>query len=168
MSGSHCPIDDDLIANLARFAPRVTESGARLAIEFLPTMPTNTIAKTCDLIRRAGLPFEKVGVCLDVWHFSHGPDDWKDLEALAPAELAYVQFSDHPPLASDDLTHEMMQRRVAPGEGILDLDRFVAAVRAKGYAGPVGAEVISAPYRALGPAESARRIYEASARYWRA
>jgi len=167
MAGTHAPVDDDVVASLARFAPRVTRSGARLAIEFLPTMPIDTIAKTRDLIARAKLPPETAGVCLDVWHFSHGPDDWSDLDALPSSELAYVQFSDHPPLVSDDLTMEMLQRRVVPGEGVLELDRFVAAVRAKGYEGPVAAEVISADLRKLGPAEAARRVHAATAPYWR-
>ena len=167
MAGTHLSVDDAVVANLARFAPLVTSTGARMAIEFLPMMPINTIAKTRDLIARAGLSPAIAGVCLDVWHFSHGPDDWPDLEALPLAELAYVQFSDHPPLLSDDLTTETLQRRVVPGEGVLELDRFVAAVQAKGYTGPVAAEVISAELRKLSPAEAARRVYEGMARYWR-
>lgn len=167
MSGTHVPVDDSVVANLARHAPLVTRTGAKLAIEFLPMMPINTIAKTRDLIARAGLSPAVAGICLDVWHFSHGPDDWPDLEALPLAELAYVQFSDHPPLETD-LNTETLQRRVLPGEGVLELDRFVAAVKRKGYTGPVAAEVISAELRKLSPAESARRIYAATARYWRA
>jgi len=167
MAGTHAEVDEAVVANLARFAPLVTRSGARLAIEFLPTMPIDTIARTRELIARAGLPSETAGVCLDVWHFSHGPDGWADLDALPLAELAYVQFSDHPPLASDDLTHEMLHRRVVPGAGVLELDRFVGAVRAKGYTGPVAAEVISAELRGLEPAEAARRVHAATASYWR-
>ena len=167
MSGTHVPVDDAVVANLARFAPIVTASGARLAIEFLPMMPIDTIAKTRDLIARAGLAPETAGVCLDVWHFAHGPDDWPDLDALPPSELAYVQFSDHPPLASDDLNDETLHRRVVPGEGVLPLARFVAAVRAKGYAGPVAAEILSAELRALAPAEAARRVYAATSAFWR-
>ncbi|MFO0689583.1 MAG: TIM barrel protein [Myxococcota bacterium] len=167
MSGTHVPVDEAVVANLARHADQVTKTGAKLAIEFLPMMPIDTIAKTRDLIARAGLSSAVAGVCLDVWHFSHGPDDWPDLEALPAAELAYVQFSDHPPLAGSDLNHETLHRRVLPGEGVLDLDRFVAAVRAKGYTGPVAAELLSSTLRALPPADAARRIYDATARYWR-
>ncbi|MEZ4334790.1 MAG: sugar phosphate isomerase/epimerase family protein [Myxococcota bacterium] len=167
MSGTHVPVDDAVVANLARFAPTVTASGARLAIEFLPMMPIDTIAKTRDLIARAGLAPGTAGVCLDVWHFAHGPDDWPDLDALPPSELAYVQFSDHPRLASDDLNDETLNRRVVPGQGVLPLARFVEAVRAKRYAGPVAAEVLSTELRALTPAEAARRVYAATAPFWR-
>ena len=165
MAGIHVPVDDAVVANLTRFAPLVTSTGASMAIEFLPMMPINTIAKTRDLIARAGLSPATAGVCLDVWHFPHGPNDWPDLEALPLAELAYVQFSDHPPLLSNDLTSATLQRRVVPGEGVLELDRFVAAVQTKGYTGPVAAEVISAELRTLSPVESARRVYEGMARY---
>lgn len=166
MAGSHRPTDERVVANLARFAPLVTGTGARLAIEFLPMMPTNTIAKTRDLIARAGLASPVAGVCLDVWHFAHGPDDWSELEELPANELAYVQFSDHPPLRCDDLNDETLHRRVVPGEGVLPLERFVAAVRAKGYAGPVAAEILSAELRALPPAVAARRVHDAMVRYW--
>lgn len=168
MSGTPHPVDDAVLANFARHADQVTETGARLAIEFLPTMPIDTIAKTRDLLARAGVSPKTAGVCLDVWHFAHGPDDWPDLDALPLDALAYVQFSDHPPLATNDLTHEMLHRRMVPGEGVLPLERFVAAVKQKGYAGPVAAEVISAELRGLEPREAARRVYAGMAAYWRA
>lgn len=167
MSGTPEVVDDAIIDAFARHAPQVTASGARLAVEFLPTFPINSIAKARALLAHAGLPRSMAGVCLDVWHFSHGPDDWTDLAKLPVEDLAYVQFSDHAELESDDLTHEMMERRALPGTGILPLERFVETIRRKGYEGPVAAEVISAELRSLPPREAARRVFQATKPYWK-
>jgi len=44
-----------------------------------------------------------------------------------------------------------------PGDGTLDLDGFVSALRAAGYAGPWCHEILSAEYRQL-PMEQAYRV----------
>lgn len=153
-------------AAVAHFADAVERlpSGPRVGLEFLPTLPVNDIAAARAVLQRAGSA--RTGVVVDVWHFSHGPSTWEDLEALGAEEIAFVQFSDHPPLASSDLTDEMLRRRVFPGDGVLDLDRFVSVLRANGFDGMVGVEVISEPLRELGYDEFARRAHRAAARYW--
>lgn len=156
------PSDADIDA-FRRAVDQVTVHGATVAVEFLPMMPIDTIAKTLDVIRRVGGP---VGVCVDTWHFFRGPDTWAELEALPAAELAYVQFNDALPLVSDDLMSETLQRRTLPGEGQFELSRFCDIVRAKGYDGPVAIEIMSAPLRAEGPQEYARKSLAAARRFW--
>ncbi len=164
MSGAASALDDATVANFARAGRMVNDAGFRLGIEFLPTLALDTIAKTRQLIDQTGID---AGVVVDSWHFCHGPDDWADLEALPCDEIAFVQFDDHPALLSDDLTHEMIHRRVFPGEGVLPLRRFVDTLRAKGFDGIVGVEIISEPLRALGHREFARRAHDTAAPFWR-
>lgn len=141
----------------------VTRHGAKVAVEFLPMMPVDSIAKTVDIVHRVGGP---VGVCVDTWHFFRGPDGWTELEGLAAADLAYIQFNDALPLASDDLMSETLQRRTLPGHGEFELTRFCDIIRAKGYDGPVAIEIMSAPLRAEGPAAFARKAESAARPYW--
>ena len=156
------PTDAD-IETFRAAVDAVTMHGAIVALEFLPMMPIDTIAKTLDIVRRVGGP---VGVCVDTWHFFRGPDSWAELEALPANDLAYVQFNDAPPLASDDLMSETLQRRTVPGAGEFELDRFCAIVRAKGYDGPVAVEVMSAELRAEGVDAYARKCLAAARTYW--
>ena len=141
----------------------VTVHGATVALEFLPMVPINTIAKTLDVVRRVG---GRVGVCVDTWHFFRGPDTWVELEALPAADLAYVQFNDALPLASSDLMTETLQRRTVPGAGEFELGRFSKIMRAKGYDGPVAVEVMSAELRVEGVDAYARKCLAAARSFW--
>ena len=156
------PTDADIDA-FRRAVDQVTVHGSTVALEFLPMMPIDTIAKTLDIVRRVGGP---IGVCVDTWHFFRGPDTWAELEALPAADLAYVQFNDALPLVSDDLMSETLQRRTLPGEGEFELSRFCEIVRAKGYDGPIAIEIMSATLRAEGAREYARKTEAAARPYW--
>jgi sugar phosphate isomerase/epimerase len=151
-------------AQLARCAERLGAHGARLAVEFLPFLRVRSIAGALELVRRSG---SDAGVLVDTWHFFHGPDGWAELEALPLERLAYVQFDDHPPLESDDLREECLHRRVFPGEGTFDLDRFCRSLRGRGFDGLVSVEVLSKAWRGGDLEAFARRAFESSAPYWR-
>lgn len=145
-------------------AALVAESGAALALEFLPMNALKSISQTREFISRTGVATARIVV--DTWHFFHGPDEWSDLEALKLEELAYPQFNDHPALESQDLMFETMQRRVLPGQGRFDLDRFCRTIRDKGYADPVSVEILSSDLRSLSADDFARVVFESASPYW--
>lgn len=150
---------------LRRAADRLAPLGAGLAIEFLAISAVRSIADALELIERAGV--SNAGVLVDTWHFFLGPDDWDSLASLPLERLAYVQFDDHPAIAGDDLRAETLDRRVFPGEGLFELDRFSRTLRARGFDGLVSVEVLSKAWRG-GDAEAfARRAFETTAPYWR-
>jgi sugar phosphate isomerase/epimerase len=158
------PEPDAPTAAAARDAvDRIAALGARVAVEFLPMLPLDTIAKARDVVGRVG---GRVGVCVDTWHFFHGPDGWDALEQLPPAELAYIQLNDALPAATGDVWHETLHRRALPGQGELDLARFHDVVEAKGYGGPVAVEVMSAALRELTPEAFARQAVAAARACW--
>ena len=103
---------------------------------------------------------------VDTWHFTFGDDTWEILDALPLEELAYVQFDDHPPLASDDLVAETLGRRVMPGEGHFELERFCDAIRAKGYTGAVSCEILSDATRSMDRLAFAQQVYTTSRKFW--
>lgn len=159
------PVDDRVIEGLKRAGDAFLEVGTRLAIEYLPWLPdVRDIRSTCALLERARV--EGAGVLVDSWHFTHSADTWEDLESLPLAELAYVQFDDHPALESDDLVSETLMRRVMPGEGVFELDRFCEVLQRKGFDGVVSCEVLSAETRTMGLDEFATRLYRTSRRFW--
>jgi sugar phosphate isomerase/epimerase len=164
MSGFPGEPTDQAVANYQAAVARLPR-GSRVGLEFLPNLPISDINAARAVLRRAELP--DAGVVVDAWHFFHGPSQWSDLEALPLGEVAFVQFSDHPALESDDLAYEMLQRRTLPGQGRLDLARFVAAFDEKGYDGMVGVEIMSEELRQLSYEEFARQAHDAAAPYWR-
>jgi sugar phosphate isomerase/epimerase len=163
-SGLTSAITPAAVANCRLAAELLHPTGARLAFEYLPFVPVDSIAASRELLRQVRL--EGAGMVVDSWHFFHGPDDWAALESLRPEELAYIQFDDHPPRLSDDLFHETVQRRAFPGEGVLDLERFCSVLRARGFDGVVSLEVLSEELRKLDLGEFARRLHRAASRFW--
>jgi sugar phosphate isomerase/epimerase len=158
------PVDAGVEATLERCSSIVAAAGARLAIEYLPWTPVASAASACRLADRLGP--ERARVLLDVWHHFRGPDGWEELEAVPLDAIAYVQFSDALPIESDDLVSETLHRRVFPGDGEFDLDRYCSQLRAKGFDGVVSVEVLSRALRDIDRAEFARRAFESSSRYW--
>ena len=135
-----------------------------LAVEFLPFLPIASIADARAMI--ASPETRGAGLVVDSWHFFHGPDDWPELEAIRADEIAYVQFDDHPPLVGADLLVETTSRRVMPGRGVFDLERFAKTLMDRGFTGPVGLEHLSAQDRARPVDDVARELLEASRGYW--
>jgi sugar phosphate isomerase/epimerase len=146
-------------------AQRLGQLGARLALEYLAMMRVNSMASALELIERAGV--DDAAILVDTWHFFLGPaDGWAELARLPAERLAYVQFDDHPALASPDLREETLHRRVFPGEGTFDLERFSNTMRARGFDGLVSIEILSKAWRGGDLEAFARRARETTARYW--
>jgi sugar phosphate isomerase/epimerase len=164
MSGFPGEPTDQAVSNYRAAVARLPR-GSRVGLEFLPNLPISDINAARAVLRRAELP--DAGVVVDAWHFFHGPSQWSDLEALPLGEVAFVQFSDHRALESDDLAYEMLQRRTLPGQGRLDLARFVSTFDEKGYDGMVGVEIMSEELRQLSYDEFARQAHDTAAPYWR-
>lgn len=163
---SHLQPSAQTAGEFRRAADRLGALGTGLAVEFLAISPgVRSIAGALDLIDRSGAA--NAGVLVDTWHFFLGPDDWDDLAKLPLERLAYVQFDDHPAITTDDLREETIHRRVFPGEGLFELDRFSRSLRSRGFDGLVSVEILSKAWRG-GDAEAfVRRAYQSTAPYWR-
>ena len=147
---------------VARWAAMFEAAGSGLAVEFTPLGPVATIADGLAALERAG----SGRLVVDAWNFCLGPSTWADLEHLPLDAIAYVQFTDAlAPLGPIDL-QEAMTRRALPGDGVLELDRFVATLRDRGWDGVVSMQVLSDELRALPVDEHLRRVHDAGRRAW--
>lgn len=158
-------VDDSVLGEFRRAGELFLEVGARLAVEYLPWLPEiKNLEATRSLMTRAAI--EGAGILVDSWHFFHSDDTWEELEALPLEEISYLQFDDHPKLESDDLVAETLGRRVMPGEGCFELERFCKLIRAKGFDGVVSCEILSEETRGMDLDEFASRVYTTSRRFW--
>jgi sugar phosphate isomerase/epimerase len=169
-AGITATIDDKVIA-ATQAADRICrDAGMELALEFLPFLPLASIGQTHDLLNAAGMTGRNFVV--DTWHFFNGPDGqsgdegWAALRGIPVDRIAFVQFNDHGALESDDLLTETIEKRLMPGEGTFDLKQFVACLRASGFDGIVGTEMISRATRYQPVEQVARRLMETAAPYW--
>jgi len=158
-------VDDGLLDDFRRAGDAFSKIGTRMAIEYLPWLPeVRDLKSTRGLLDRASV--EGAGVLVDTWHFTLSEDTWSELESLALEEIAYIQFDDHPKLTCDDLIEETVSRRVMPGDGVFELDRFCGVIREKGYAGFVSCEVLSAEMRGMDLDAFAQLLFEKSVAFW--
>jgi sugar phosphate isomerase/epimerase len=169
-AGITAPLGDKVVA-ATRAANRICrDAGMDIAMEFLPFLPLASIGQTIEVLDAAGMTGRNIVV--DTWHFFNGPDGksadggWAALAGIPVERIAFVQFNDHGPLESDDLLAETIEKRVMPGEGIFDLKRFVATLRASGFDGIVGTENISRVTRFQPIEQVARRLMETATPYW--
>lgn len=159
------PLNADTEPLIARCASMFAEAGAGMAVEFSPLGALPSIDAALAVVEAVGA--DRAGVMIDSWHFFHGDSAWRQLERVPLEQIAYVQFSDAPPPISEDAMDETMNRRVLPGDGVLELDRFASTLLERGWHGLVSVEVLSAELRELPVPEFTRLAYERTARYWR-
>lgn len=150
---------------IERCAAMFTEAGAGMAVEFSPLGAVTSISAALAVVEAAGA--RRAGVMIGSWHFFRGDSTWQQLADIPLDQIAYVQFSDAPPAVSSNGIHETMRRRVMPGDGTFELDRFASSLLDRGWAGLVSVEVLSAELRKLPVSEFARLAYANTARYWR-
>jgi sugar phosphate isomerase/epimerase len=158
------PLSDTTRPVLARCAAMFAEAGATMAIEFSPLGPVPSIAAGLEAVEAAGP--ERAGLVIDSWNFSFGPDTFDDLAAVPLERIAYLQFGDALQPVEGPTMAEALNRRVMPGDGVLELDRFASTLRGRGWDGVVSVQVLSAELRQLPLAEFMRRAHDATVPYW--
>lgn len=106
-----------------------------------------------------------VGLLLDLWHWYTSRGTWDDLARLGNCDVVNVHINDAP--AGIPVDEQIDNERCLPGEtGVLDIARFLKALDAMGYDGPVTAEPFSARVNALAPRDALRETSEAMHRAW--
>ena len=153
----------EVAKTITRCAAIFEAAGTAMAVEFSPTGTVPGIAEGLEVMEIAG---HGARLLVDTWHFALGPSTWEDLSGLAGEKIAYLQFCDAAAPVSGDLMDETMNRRLLPGQGIADVQRFTDLVRGNGFDGYVSVEVLSEELRSRPVGESVTAVFDAAARYW--
>jgi sugar phosphate isomerase/epimerase len=157
-------VNDESIARLGRCAEIVAESGARLAVEFVPDSPLSTITEALSLVDHIGA--NRLGIMIDTWHFFRGGGTWDELEKVPLEAVAFVQFDDALAALSEDIMSETTNRRTWPGLGEFELERFASTLIGRGWSGIVSVEVLSTELRELDLATYTREAYQTTRPFW--
>jgi len=154
--GDPCPIEEmrESFTAAAQAAHRV---GARLGLEFIPGTNIPRLAQALEITAEA-LPFGG-GVLIDIWHATRGGTAYAEIAQVTAERIVSVELNDADPVMVGDFLSDMTQRRRFCGEGGFDIAAFLQAVRATGYEGPFGVELLSEELRRLPLAEAARRSF---------
>ncbi len=147
---------DGEVADLAEpfgvLCDQAAELGVLVHLEFIPMTVISSLAVARQTVEGAGRP--NGGILFDTWHFFRGDPDF-DVLATTPGELILAVQLDDALADVEGTLWEDTQRRLAPGDGVLDLARVVRTLADIGGLRRVGPEIIHPDWAAMPPAEAA-------------
>ncbi|MDV2682889.1 sugar phosphate isomerase/epimerase [Alkalihalophilus lindianensis] len=138
---------------LNEFLSITNESQLRFAIEFVgyPHCSINTLDRAHEVVREMNDP--RVGLVIDCFHLYAMNSNLSIIGELTKKELFLFHIDD-----AEDIPPGMIrdQHRVWPGEGVIDLERIIKAVKDIGFEGPASVELFRPEYWNIEPQECIR------------
>lgn len=127
--------------------------GVRPAFEYLGFVEdVNSISKGLRILRESGHP--QATIVLDPFHDYRGGEGHDAIAQLRADQIAVSHFNDAPADPPASTQHD--KDRVMPGEGAIDLQRYVALLRQVGYDRYVSLELFREDLWRRDPLEVAR------------
>jgi sugar phosphate isomerase/epimerase len=151
---------DKMIKELKVLADQAADVGTKLALEIMPFSNLKTIDQAVELMQGAGK--KNAGIMLDIWHLARGNINFDDIRKMPKELIFWVEVDDARKNVEGSLYNDTVHNRELPGEGALDIQKFLRAVRNSGYTGPYGVEVISREHRVRSLEEQCRLIVDTS------
>jgi sugar phosphate isomerase/epimerase len=161
LSSTDTPKDELRAIYLKRFrtcAEILATAKCRLGLEFLGPLHIRQAAKYEFIWKMPEmLAFAKecgpnVGITLDAWHWYHAGGTIADILAAGKDRIVVVHFDDAAKQPPDQVKDN---QRLLPGEGVIDLNGFLHALKKIGYEDSLSIEVFGRGLKEMPPAESA-------------
>lgn len=167
MSSSTMPKDELRALYKTRFtaaAKVLADSDVRLGLEFLGPLhlrkaqPYEFIWKMNEMLEFAKECGPNVGLTLDIWHWHHAGATTQDIIHAGKERIVHVHFNDAPNLPPEQIKDN---ERLLPGEGIIDINGFLHALKKIGYHDALSIEVFGR-LKDKAPEEAAKLGLEAA------
>ncbi len=131
--------------DLAELGEIAKQRGIRLGYEALAWgRHINDHRDAWEIVRQAD--HSNVGIILDSFHTLGRKLDPESIRAIPGEKIFFVQLADAPAIEMDLLDWSRHFRNM-PGEGDLEVKRFMQAVMAAGYKGPISLEIFNDQFR---------------------
>lgn len=127
----------------------------------------NTLPLAWQRLQRLDQP--NIGLVVDLFHICARGGDASQLDGIPADRIYEVQLCDMaqmPPQEKQALSDYARHQRLLPGDGIIEVERFVDKLKSADYRGPVGIEVFNDRLKAQPPEAAARQAWQALQRYW--
>ncbi|PYT16209.1 MAG: xylose isomerase [Acidobacteria bacterium] len=166
MSSSDTPKDElrrTYKKRLTECANILARSHCRLGLEFLGPLHFRQqfkyefIWKMTDMLEFAKECGSNVGLTLDAWHWHHSGGTPADILAAGKERIVVVHFDDAANLPANQVRDN---QRLLPGEGVIDLTGFLAALQKIGYQDSLSVEVFGRGLKEMPPEQSAKLCLE--------
>jgi 2-keto-myo-inositol isomerase len=136
-------IKEETVRVLHELAQLAEPYSMRIALEFCgyPNCSVNTLAQAYDIVQEVNR--NNVGIVLDCFHFHAMNSRIEDLQAVDPTKIFVFHIDDCEDLPVGALRDH---HRVWPGDGTIDLDRILRALKDIGYNEMVSVELFRPEY----------------------
>lgn len=127
----------------------------------------NTLPLAWERLQRLDQP--NIGLVVDLFHICALGGDASQLDGIPADRIYEVQLCDMaemPPQDKQPLSEYARHQRLLPGDGIIEVERFVDKLKSAGYSGPVGIEVFNDKLKAQPADVAAQQAWQALNRYW--
>lgn len=151
-----------MIADFRKLCDDAAEVGTRIALELMPFSNLRTIRQGMELVNGAGA--KNGGLMLDLWHMARGGIDFAEIRQMPKEALFWVELDDARPEVEGTLYNDTIHNRELPGEGSLDVQGFLQAVKDVGYDSAYGVEILSRAHRQRSLKEQAQRVFDTTMR----
>jgi sugar phosphate isomerase/epimerase len=122
----------------------LADHNVRLGLEFLGPLqfrkqfPHEFIWRMDEMLEFAKECGPNVGLLLDSWHWHHAGATTEDIIAAGRDRIVHVHFNDSPALPPEEIRDN---KRLLPGEGVINLVGFLHALQTIGYSDALSVEV---------------------------
>lgn len=154
ITGAEWPLDR-VTEEFARLCDQAARAGTRVGIELLPVASLATLTDGMAVVEGAGR--KNGGLVIDIWHMTRGNIDFSEIAALPRSSITHVELDDGPAVPQRSFFEETICCRELCGEGQFDIAGFLGAIRATGYQGTFGIELLSDAHRLRSVDEAAQR-----------
>jgi len=136
---------DQYAEGFHRVADAFAQAGTVVAMEFMPFSNIATLALGVEVVRAAGHP--NGGLMIDLWHLMRGSGTLEELTRVPLEYITGVELDDGAAEQVGTGYEDTVYRRRLCGQGDFPIADFVRTLRALGWTGPWGVEIISEEYR---------------------
>jgi sugar phosphate isomerase/epimerase len=148
-----------LVESFAELCRQAADAGTRIALEPMPFGQIKDLTLGRRLVDEAGQA--NGGLMLDLWHMARGGVDLAEIRDLPARYIVAVELDDaDAQVRGATLWEDTLDFRRLCGQGDQDVTGFIGAIRAAGYTGPWGVEILSEDFRHLALQEQARDSFQ--------
>jgi len=156
----------DVGAAFGQLCREAARAGTRVSIEIVPSSAVRDLATARAIVETAGEA--NGGILIDIWHMARGGITYEDILSLPPHLVTAVEVDDAMTRQVGSIFEDTIRNRKLPGEGELDVPRFLRVIRDLGYRGVYGIEMVSDEHRARPLREAAQCAFDATMRQFAA
>ena len=149
-----------MVNEFKKLAQEAADHGTNIVLEIMPFSNVRTIDTALAIVQGADHP--NGGLLLDIWHLTRGGIDFTEISRIPLKYIKSIELNDAEKYAVSPLWQDTIHRRTLPGEGVFDVKGFIKAVKATGYKGHWGVEVLSSKLRKMSLEDMAQKTFNAT------